>query len=64
MAVTIHEHTYTRYSDSSDLKYANIVSSHTILNTTDPTMTMMVGIILFPRPLAAAAALSINADTQ
>ena len=56
--------TYMRYKDCSVLKYANTVSSHIILNTTEPMTTMMVGMTLFPMPLAAAVALSMNADTQ
>ena len=56
--------TYMRYNDCSVLKYANTVSSHIILNTTEPITTMMVGATLFPMPLAAAVVLSMNADTQ
>ena len=64
IAVIDQENTYNRYRDGIVLKYAKMVLTHTIRNTQDPRMTIIIGITLFPSPLEAEIALSINADTQ
>ena len=61
-AVKAHEKIYNRYKDVIVPKTANIVYTHTILNTHEPSTTIIVGIRLFPSPLAADIAESINAD--
>lgn len=64
IAVNAHALAYTRYSDSSVLMLAKIVQTQIILNTTLPMITIIVGITLFPSPLAPAAGLSMNAEMK